>query len=116
MSKIELGCCGAYCRTCKEYIKRACKGCKIGYDTNERDITKAKCAVKVCCIEKGYSTCADCGTFNDCTIVNSFYNKNGYKYSKYRQNTLYIKEHGYEEFMKVSDEWNNAYEKLDQKK
>ena len=112
MSKIEIGCCGAYCKTCKAYIIRACKGCNIGYNTNERDISKAKCAIKVCCIGRGYSTCADCSAFKDCDITNSFYNKNGYKYGKYKQAALFILEHGYEEFIKIADKWKNAYGRL----
>lgn len=26
----EIGCCGAYCKTCREFEK-TCKGCKLGY-------------------------------------------------------------------------------------
>ena len=27
----EIGCCGAYCGTCREY-RKTCKGCKTRYD------------------------------------------------------------------------------------
>jgi hypothetical protein len=40
-SKRYIGCCGAYCKTCKPFIEGACKGCKIGFDTGERGINKA---------------------------------------------------------------------------
>jgi len=26
-----IGCCGAYCKTCKAFIDGSCKGCKLGY-------------------------------------------------------------------------------------
>ena len=53
MSQRLIGCCGAYCKTCKVYREALCKGCKVGYDTEERDISRAKCAMKVCCIKRG---------------------------------------------------------------
>jgi hypothetical protein len=35
-------------------------GCKLGYDFGERDLSKAKCEIKVCCFrERGLATCAD---------------------------------------------------------
>lgn len=52
MSVVEIGCCGAYCKTCKVYTVKACKGCKIGYENGERDVAKAKCSIKRCCMEK----------------------------------------------------------------
>ena len=111
MSKIELGCCGAYCRTCKVYEIGSCKGCKIGYDNGLRDLSKAKCKIKVCCIEKKMTSCADCLDYDSCSIIQKFHNHKGYKYGKYRQAIGYIKDNGYEEFFKLADEWNNAYGK-----
>jgi hypothetical protein len=56
-----IGCCGAFCKTCKAFIEGFCKGCKLGYDKGERDIGKAKCKMKVCCFrERKLETCADC--------------------------------------------------------
>ena len=37
----EIGCCGAYCKTCREYQK-ACKGCKQGYLDGSRDLSRAR--------------------------------------------------------------------------
>lgn len=107
MAKLEIGCCGAYCGTCKAY-KNPCKGCKIGYDQGERDIDKAKCAMKVCCVKKGYISCADCSQYFDCRILNSFFEKSGYKYGKYKDALEYIKENGYEAFLEIADKWKNA--------
>lgn len=64
----EIGCCGAYCKTCMEEWQkkkypneRTCRGCKLGYELGERDLSKAKCEIKVCCFrEKKLETCADC--------------------------------------------------------
>ncbi len=111
----EIGCCGAYCGTCKEFISNLCKGCKIGYSNGERDINRAKCKIKVCCIKKGFASCADCNDLETCEIINDFYNKKSYKYKKYHQAIQFIVENGYEEFLKISDTWKNAHGKYPKK-
>lgn len=115
MAIIEIGCCGAYCGTCKEYKDKRCSGCKIGYDSGERDINKAKCKMKVCCIKRKQSSCADCLDYPSCNIINEFYNKNGYKYTKYKQAIDYIRENGYKKFLLIAEKWNNVYGKYEQK-
>ena len=111
--KIEIGCCGAYCRTCKVYNEKICKGCKLGYEECRRDINKSKCRIKLCCFkDKGFDTCIDCSEFAKCEIINEFYNKNGFKYKKYKEALEYIKENGYNEFIKKADSWKGAYGKL----
>ena len=53
MSIREIGCCGAYCKTCRSYTTgNNCRGCKLGYESGERDINKAKCKIKVCCCKE----------------------------------------------------------------
>lgn len=111
MDTLEIGCCGAYCKTCREYQK-ACKGCKIGYSDGSRDMAKAKCKIKVCCVRKGCATCADCSEYDDCSIIQAFHNHPGYKYGKYKQSIAYIRTHGYAEFMKRAINWTGAYGKL----
>lgn len=111
MSRIEIGCCGAYCKTCRALIGKTCYGCKLGYDNGERDINKAKCKIKVCCIKKSYDSCADCLDYQGCPIVNEFYGKNGYKYKKYQQAVDFIRGYGYDSFLKIADKWKNAYGK-----
>lgn len=113
MTLIEVGCCGAYCGKCRPFKEKACKGCKIGYDNGERDISKARCKMKVCCIGKGYDSCADCSGVLKCNIINDFYSKSGYKYAKYKQAIEFIRQHGYVEFIKIADTWTNAYGKYD---
>ena len=45
----EIGCCGAYCKTCRMASTGSqCKGCKLGYEEGQRDINKAKCKIKTC--------------------------------------------------------------------
>lgn len=111
MSAKEIGCCGAYCKTCRVFISGVCRGCKLGYDTGERDIGKAKCAMKVCCIGKGFQTCADCAQYETCSALNAFYGKNGYKYQKYRQAAAFIRRFGYDVFLTIADTWKGAYGK-----
>lgn len=40
-----IGCCGAYCGTCRALLDKTCKGCKLGYDDGKRDIRAARCAM-----------------------------------------------------------------------
>lgn len=108
MSIGEIGCCGAYCKTCKEYQKQLCKGCKIGYSDGKRDINRAKCKIKVCCLSRQYNSCADCPEYFTCEILSVFHAKNNYKYRKYKQATDYIREHGYEKFLKIAEKWTHA--------
>ena len=111
--KRYIGCCGAYCKTCKPFIDGACKGCKIGFDTDERDIKKAKCKIKLCCfIDNKFDTCADCPGLASCKTIGTWYSKNGYKYKKYQQAIEFIKKNGYLKFFQVADNWKNAYGKL----
>jgi hypothetical protein len=112
MSIREIGCCGAYCKTCPELINKRCRGCKLGYETGERDINKARCKIKVCCFkERKFETCADCSDSSSCRIIQEFHSKSGYKYKKYKQAIEFIRENGYEEFIRIADNWKNAYGK-----
>lgn len=108
-----IGCCGAYCNTCKPYIEGLCKGCKLGYDTRERLLEKARCAVKVCCFrDRQLETCAECPDFVSCEKIGSMYAKNGYKYKKYKQAVEFIRERGYEKFISLADQWKGPCGKL----
>lgn len=113
MSVLEIGCCGAVCKTCPPYRNKACRGCKTGYENGERDITKARCRIKVCCIGKGIATCGDCSEYETCDRIREWQSKTGYKYQKYRETLEYIRDHGYDAFLKKSADWKNAYGKLE---
>ncbi|MDW7733326.1 MAG: DUF3795 domain-containing protein [Methanolobus sp.] len=113
MTLIKIGCCGAYCGTCRAWKEQACKGCKIGYENGERDISKARCKIKVCCIGRAYTSCADCPDILTCQVVNSFHSRKGYKYAKYKQAIGFIRQNGYVEFLKIADTWTNAYGKYE---
>lgn len=106
---LYIGCGGAYCKTCKPFINRTCKGCKIGFDSGERDIGKAKCNIKLCCFkDKKLDTCADCLELEYCNTIGEWYSKNEYKY---KEAIYFIKENGCEKFFKIADQWKNAYGK-----
>jgi hypothetical protein len=109
MSIPEIGCCCAYCRTCRAFRAGQCKGCKLGYDDGSRDIRRAKCTMKVCCMtQKQLPTCADCPDFDSCTVLQSWYGKAAGKYRRYAASAHYIREHGYRSFMKIADKWKDA--------
>jgi len=109
-----IGCCGAYCRTCRPFTEGVCKGCKPGYDNGTRVIDKARCRMKVCCFgERNFETCADCPDFDLCPIIAGFFSKTGYKYKKYRQSLEFIRKNGYSGFLKSSETWKGPYGKLD---
>jgi len=115
----EIGCCGAYCKTCIEQQKekypneRTCRGCKLGYESGERDLSKAKCEIKVCCFrERGLETCADCPDF-PCLVLEEFWSKNGWKYKQYRKQLEFIAKNGYEKFLNRANEWKEPRGKLE---
>ena len=50
--------CGLYCGACRSYLKEKCPGC--------HENKKATwCKIRSCCMEKAYSSCADCIEFHD---------------------------------------------------
>ena len=106
--KDEIGCCGAYCKTCRAY-KAPCKGCRTGYKAGGRDLRRARCQIKICCIKSGLATCADCQKYLLCRTINAFYTKKAYKYGKYRLALMFIRENGYDAFLRHADHWTNAY-------
>lgn len=114
MSRENLGCCGAYCQTCRVFAQGGCKGCKTGYDDGTRDIAKAKCAMKVCCVRRGSISCADCGAYASCETLAAFYGHESYKYKKYRQATEFIRANGYDAFFRLADRWRSAYGTYDE--
>lgn len=112
MTVLEIGCCGAYCRTCKAYKGGFCKGCKLGYSDGSRNIERAKCAMKLCCFrDRGLQTCADCKDLESCGIIQPWFKK-GYKYRKCKEYLEFIKRNGYTCFVEKADKWNDANGKL----
>jgi len=111
--KEYIGCCGVYCKTCRSFVNKTCKGCKIGYSANERNINRTGCKVKKCCFrDNNYDTCADCQLFPTCSIMENWYNKGHGKYEAYRIFIEFIKERGYAEFVKAACNWKNFFGKL----
>ena len=114
MSIREIGCCGAYCKTCRAFADGSCRGCKLGYESGKRDISKAKCRIKICCFkEREFETCADCSDYSSCLIIQGFYNKKGYKYGKYRQSIEFVRQNGYDSFIRIADNWTGPYGKFE---
>jgi hypothetical protein len=114
MSVREIGCCGAYCKTCRASTTGSnCRGCKLGYEGGERDINKARCKIKICCFRDRYfETCADCPDYPSCETIQSLYMKQGYKYGKYKQSIEFIRDNGYSKFLDIADGWKGPYGKI----
>jgi len=91
-----------------------CPGCTTGYETGDRDIAKARCKIKICCISKLGSTCtcADCPDYQRCNILQGFYGKTGYKYKKYQESLEFIRGNGCAAFLKIAKRWNGPYGSL----
>jgi len=110
-----VGCCGAYCRTCRSFVLGSCKGCKLGYDEGKRSLAKAKCRIKLCCFGvKKQETCAECSEYDDCRILADFHGKKPYEYRKYRESLDYIQANGYNEFVLRASQWRRAWGNLDE--
>lgn len=108
-----IGCCGAYCKTCRPLILGSCKGCKLGYDDGTRDMARARCRIKVCCFgSKKLETCAECVERDGCQNLERFYGKNGWKYERYRMLLEFIREHGYHEYVRRAKNWKNSCGRL----
>ena len=63
--------CGLYCGACKAYLREKCAGCRESAKRNW-------CKVRTCCIERSFTTCADCKDFPDpadCGKFNNFISK-----------------------------------------
>ena len=66
--------CGLFCTNCGKFKRGRCKGCQIepGF---------GRCSVRLCVIEKGITTCAECPDFQnerdfrECAKVNNFISK-----------------------------------------
>jgi hypothetical protein len=113
MSVREIGCCGAYCRTCRPYTTGFCRGCKIGYEKGQRDIDRARCRIKVCCFrDRGLETCADCPDY-PCKLFDKYFSKKGWKYKQTRRQLEFIREYGYKKFLKIANKWRDCRGRLE---
>ena len=58
--------CGLYCGACGSYLKEKCPGC-------ERNESATWCAVRTCCRDHGYGSCADCTEHPDPKACGKFH-------------------------------------------
>jgi hypothetical protein len=108
-----IGCCGAYCRTCRSFVRGDCKGCKLGYDEGKRDIARARCRIKVCCfVRSGLETCAECPKSDSCETLGAFHGKRWKEYAGYRQSFEFMRANGYEAFVQRAEGWTRGYGEL----
>ncbi len=106
---VYIGCCGAYCYTCRPFRDGLWKGCKLGYAEGSRELRRAKCRIKICCLTRELKTCADCPELDACIIIGRFFGKNGHKYRKYRESIQFIVACGYSAFLSQTVSWKGAY-------
>ncbi len=112
-SKIYVACCGAYCRTCKPFVEGHCKGCKVGYNLDNRDISRAKCKIKLCCFrDNKFDSCAECSKFSNCEIFFGRFKIGTRDNKKYQEALAFIKKNGYSKFIKLADKWKGPCGKL----
>lgn len=108
-----IGCCGAYCKTCRSFILGSCRGCKLGYDDGTRSMARARCKIKVCCFgANNLETCAECPECAGCSLLERFYSKNGRAYERYRRTREFIQANGYSEFVRRAKDWKNSHGEL----
>jgi hypothetical protein len=66
--------CGVNCGACPSYLKGKCKGCRG--NTPDFSVGLPSCKMKSCCVENGYTTCANCTkheSVDDCKIFNPLF-------------------------------------------
>lgn len=86
--------CGLYCGACAKFKKGKCEGCF----KNEK---ATWCKIRICNIENGYQSCADCTKYaevNECKMFNNIFAKFFYLVFKSDREASIarIKESGYE--------------------
>jgi hypothetical protein len=93
--------CGFYCGACPNFKKDKCEGCKG--DSVKCAVGFKSCKVRPCCIENGYSSCAECEQYDSvksCKLYNPFM-VNFFQFlmsSRRRKGIEMIKEKGEEVF------------------
>lgn len=94
--------CGLYCEACGKYTKGKCPGC-------EKNEKASWCAIRKCCMDNSYRSCAECATFSnpmDCKKYNNPIAKViGFLFNSDRSKGIeYIRKNGYGAFSKQMDE------------
>ncbi|MBF0408410.1 MAG: DUF3795 domain-containing protein [Candidatus Riflebacteria bacterium] len=63
--------CGLYCGACKSFLNEKCDGCR----KNEK---ATWCKIRICCMNKKISSCAECLEYPDpmaCSMFNNIFSK-----------------------------------------
>lgn len=85
----------------------------MDYDIGQRDQSRARCRIKLCCMrKKQLQTCADCQNFDACNLLQVWYGKNAAQYRKYRESAEFIRKHGYDAFIRKAEGWKDACRRL----
>lgn len=66
---LEVAFCGLFCSNCSKFKNEKCPGCL-------KNDKASWCKIRLCCIDNGYSSCADCDKFTDvkqCVTYNNVF-------------------------------------------
>ena len=93
--------CGFSCNHC--FLSEWCGSCRTAYNTCSfaKVSPDGKCPNAVCCQEKGFDGCYECGLLETCE--KGFYTPSNDGASAARAQAMYIRKHGKKEFLKVYD-------------
>ncbi|MBN1927124.1 MAG: DUF3795 domain-containing protein [Prolixibacteraceae bacterium] len=99
----EISKCGLYCNNCGKFKSGKCPGC-------EKNVKATWCKTRICCIENGYSSCADCTMTNprECKKFSNFITDvfSTIFRSDRPASIEYIKKHGSEAFINLMIDQN----------
>lgn len=62
---LDVAYCGLYCAACGASREGRCEGCRAGGGF-------AGCRVRLCSLERGFTTCAECQEMESCEKLNNF--------------------------------------------
>ena len=93
-SALGVAYCGLYCPTCGTMRVGRCEGCKTGGGFSG-------CKVRACAMDRGYTTCAQCGEMESCPKLDNLLSRL-YAWvfrTRRMENLREIRDHGLEPFV-----------------
>ncbi len=100
--------CGFSCDHC--FLSAWCGSCRTAYNTCSfaRVSPDGKCPNAVCCQEKGFDGCYECGLLETCE--KGFYTPSNDGANAAKAQAMYIRKHGKKAFLKLHDRLHEKYD------